>query len=220
MVEIPVKGGGAIHPGKLVCLLRNYVEHAEEMRSLPPDEPLFFLKPSTSIVLDGSTIVIPKGVGHIHHEVELAAVIGDECKNVPRKDALSHVMGYAALIDVTARDVQAKAKKDGLPWSIAKGYDTFAPISAITQASEVTDPHNLRIWLKVNGTVKQNSYTSLMIHRLDEVIAYSSSIMTLERGDIIATGTPKGVGPLFNADTVEACVEGVGAVTVRVADAA
>ncbi|MBI5001398.1 MAG: fumarylacetoacetate hydrolase family protein [Euryarchaeota archaeon] len=220
MVDIPVKGGGAIRPGKLICLLRNYVEHAEEMKSLPPDEPLFFLKPSTSIVLDGSVITIPRGVGHIHHEVELAAVIGDECKNVRGEDALSHVMGYATMIDVTARDVQAKAKKEGLPWSIAKGYDTFAPISAIAPTSDVPDPHNLKIWLKVNGAVRQNSYTSLMIHRLDEVISYSSSIMTLERGDIIATGTPKGVGPLFHSDTVEACVEGVGAVTVKVADAA
>jgi 2-keto-4-pentenoate hydratase/2-oxohepta-3-ene-1,7-dioic acid hydratase in catechol pathway len=126
-------------------------------------------------------------------------------------------MGYAVMIDVTARDIQAAAKKAGKPWAVSKGYDTFAPISDAVSASRVTDPHDLGIWLKVNGQFKQRSSTRMLIYTIPEMISFISGIMTLEPGDIIATGTPEGVGPLVPGDEVEAGVDGVGVVKVRVA---
>ncbi|MEW5936452.1 MAG: fumarylacetoacetate hydrolase family protein [Candidatus Thermoplasmatota archaeon] len=219
MIVIPVRGRKGVRPSKVICLLRNYVEHAEEMSSAPAEEPYFFLKPPSALVLDEGNIRIPKGIGEVHHEVELAVVMGRGGKSISQQDALSHVLGYALLIDVTARDVQAKAKKAGLPWTIAKGYDTFAPVSEIVPRGEVPDPHNLEIWLKVNGMYRQRSTTALMNHKVPRIIEYVSGIMSLEPGDIIATGTPKGVGPLAAGDVVEAGVEGVGRLRIKVVEA-
>ncbi len=217
MVDVRVRGGGSVKVGKIVCLLRNYRAHAAEMKSAPPREPFFFLKPATAIIPDGGTIIIPRKSKNVHHEAELAVVIGKKATNISRTNAMSHVMGYAVMIDVTARDIQDEAKKEGRPWAAAKGFDTFAPISDVMPSKEVGDPHALDISLMVNGEVRQKGSTSMMIFKIDEVIGYVSSVMTLEPGDIIATGTPEGVAQIRDGDTIEAEIDKVGRLRVRVA---
>ena len=205
-----------IAAGKLVCLLRSYRAHADEMGSAPSVEPEFFLKPSTAIVHDGDEIILPVESNEVHHEVELAVIIGKGGKNIQKEGAMDHVLGYAVFIDVTARDIQTRAKKAGKPWSISKGYDTFAPISDIIPKEDVEDPHGLDIWLKVNGEFRQRSNTRNLLFSIGDIIEYVSGIMTLEPGDIIATGTPEGVSPIVAGDVVEAGIEKVGTVKVMV----
>ncbi|MFH0815616.1 MAG: fumarylacetoacetate hydrolase family protein [Methanobacteriota archaeon] len=216
MASIIIAGAGEVRVGKIVCLLRNYRAHAAEMKSAPPKEPFFFLKPSTSIVHDGGAIVIPNQSKNVHHEVELAAIIGKTARNVQKSRAMEHVSAYAVLVDVTARDIQEEAKKEGRPWAAAKGFDTFAPISDAVPAERVPDPHKLEIWLKVNGQYRQQGNTSQMIFDIPNVVEYVSHIMTLEPGDIVATGTPEGVGPIKPSDIVEAGIESIGVLKVRV----
>jgi 2-keto-4-pentenoate hydratase/2-oxohepta-3-ene-1,7-dioic acid hydratase in catechol pathway len=208
--------GKKIEVGKIVCLLRSYRAHAEEMGSAAPEKPEFFLKPRSSIIHDGGEIVIPPESNDVHHEVELAVIIGKGGAKIPADKAMAHVLGYAVLIDVTARDLQAKAKKAGKPWAAAKGFDTFAPISEGVPASRVQNPGNLEIWLKVNGQYRQRSCTGMMIYSIPEIISHVSGIMGLEPGDIIATGTPEGVGPIVAGDEVEAGIEGIGTIKVHV----
>ena len=208
--------GNRIDARKMICLLRSYRAHAEEMGSAVSERPEFFLKPSTAIIHDGQDIIIPPESNDVHHEVELAVIVGKPGKRIPADKAMEHVLGYAVMIDVTARDIQAKAKKAGKPWTAAKGFDTFAPISEGVVASRVKDPHNLEIWLKVNGQYRQKSNTGMMIYKISEIISHISSIMTLEAGDIIATGTPEGVGPMVRGDMVEAGIESVGSLRVSV----
>ncbi len=202
--------------GKIICLLRSYKAHADEMGGTVPDVPEFFLKPSTAIIHDGGEIVIPEESEEVHHEVELALVIGKRGKGIPEERAMEHVLGYAVFIDVTARDIQAEAKKAGKPWAAAKGYDTFAPMSEITRKEEVADPHNLDIWLKVNGEYRQRSNTSCLIFSIGEIIECVSGMMTLEPGDVIATGTPEGVSQIVAGDEIEAGIEGVGTLVTGV----
>lgn len=216
-MEVKVAGSGeAVKIGKVVCLLRSYEAHAVEMKSAVPTEPEFFLKPSTAIIGDGDFIQIPKESNEVHHEVELAVVIGKDGKNITESEAMGHVLGYAVLIDVTARDVQARAKKAGKPWSAAKGFDTFAPISEITPREQIEDPHDLGIWLKVNGEMRQMSNTNKMIFTIQKIISHISGIMALEEGDVIATGTPEGVSQIVAGDEIEAGIEGVGTLRVGV----
>jgi 2-keto-4-pentenoate hydratase/2-oxohepta-3-ene-1,7-dioic acid hydratase in catechol pathway len=206
--------GKRVETGKIVCLLRSYRAHAQEMGSGVSDKPEFFLKPRTAIIHDGQEIIIPPESKDVHHEVELAVIIGKTGSKIPVETAMEHVLGYAVMIDVTARDLQAAAKKAGKPWAAAKGFDTFAPISDAVTASRVPDPRNLEIWLKVNGHDRQRSGTDMMIYSIPEIISHVSGIMTLEAGDIIATGTPEGVGPLVSGDSVEAGISGVGVLRV------
>jgi len=190
--------------GKLVCLARTYKKHAQEMNSDIPKEPLLFLKPASSIIFNGETIKIPKMSNCIHHEVELGVVIGKRCKDISKKDAISYVLGYLVALDITARDIQTNLKKKGWPWGIAKGFDTFAPISDVVLKENVSNPKNLDITLKINGKIKQSSNTKFMIFTIEEIIEYISNIMTLEPGDLIMTGTPEGVGEILSGDILEA----------------
>ena len=190
--------------GKLVCLARTYKKHAKEMNSDIPKEPLLFLKPASSVIFNGDSIKIPDMSKCIHHEVELGIVIGRKCKNVSKKDAIDHVLGYLVALDITARDLQTELKKKGWPWGIAKGFDTFAPISDVVLKDNVPDPHNLDISLKVNGEVRQSSNTSFLIFSIEEIIEFISKIMTLEPRDLIMTGTPEGVGEIVTGDILEA----------------
>jgi acylpyruvate hydrolase len=202
--------------GKLLCLGRNYLEHAKEMKAEVPTSPVVFLKPSTAVILSGSTVLLPPFSHELHHEVEMVVLIGKEGKNIPRQRAYEHVSGYAVGLDMTLRDIQAEAKKKGLPWSVAKGFDTSAPVSAFRARRFVPDPHRLRISLKVNGSLRQDSNTSNMIFPIDFVVSYLSSIFTLEAGDLIFTGTPEGVGQVFPGDVIEAELESVGTLRVGV----
>jgi len=190
--------------GKLVCLARTYRKHAQEMNSDIPKEPFFFLKPASAVIFNGESIIIPKMSKCLHHEVELGVVIGKKCKNVSEKEALDYVLGYLVALDITARDIQSEAKKKGWPWDMAKGFDTFAPISEVVLKDTVPDPNNLDISLKVNGEIRQNSNTSFMIFSVEQIIEFISKIMTLEPGDLIMTGTPEGVGEISKNDILEA----------------
>jgi acylpyruvate hydrolase len=202
--------------GKILCLGRNYAEHAKEMHAETPSEPVVFLKPSTALVADGGTVLIPPFSKDVHHEVEMVVVIGREGKHIPRHRAMDHVAGYAVGLDMTLRDVQAVAKSKGLPWSVAKGFDTSAPVSTAIGARLVPNPHALTLSLKVNGTVRQRSSTSAMIFPVDAMVSYLSSIFTLEPGDLIFTGTPEGVAAVAPGDLLEAELESVGTLRVHV----
>jgi len=190
--------------GKLVCLARTYKKHAEEMKSSVPEDPLLFLKPASSVIFDGESIVFPEMSNCLHHEVELGVVINDKCKNISKESALDYVLGYCLCLDITARDIQSVAKKNGWPWSIAKGFDTFAPISNVVLKDEISDPNNLDISLRVNGETRQSSNTGNMAFSVEKIIEYISKIMTLEPGDLIMTGTPEGVGEIKKGDVLEA----------------
>jgi len=202
--------------GKIVCIGQNYRAHAREMELEAPAEPVIFLKPSTALIADGDVIEAPAGLGRVDHEVELALIIGKKARKVAESEALSYVSEVAVFNDVTARDVQSAARTAGLPWALSKGLDTFAPMSRPVPVSEAGDLCSLRLELRVNGEVRQSGSTSNMIFGPERLIAYISKYMTLEPGDIIATGTPEGVGPLNDGDVVEAGIEGVGKVSNRV----
>jgi acylpyruvate hydrolase len=206
----------AIPVGKILCLGRNYAEHVKEMKAEIPERPPVFLKPSTALIQDGENVAIPSLSKDVHYEVELVVLIGKAGKDIPRESAYHHVAGYGVGLDMTLRDIQAEAKKRGLPWSVAKGFDTSAPVSTFAQKTGVPDPHNLILSLKVNGRIRQRSTTANMIFRIDEIISYVSSLFTLEPGDLVFTGTPEGVGPVTSGDTLEAELEGVATLHVGV----
>ncbi|AIF68520.1 acylpyruvase [Palaeococcus pacificus DY20341] len=211
MIRLPFRDGFyELRPSKVICLGRNYEEHAKELGHEVPQEPVIFLKPPSSLIGPDKTIILPRKSKEVHHEVELAVIIGKRGKNIPKTKAMDYVLGYTVFMDITARDLQWEAKKKGLPWTLAKGFDTFAPIGPRIVDKREIDVSDLEIGLKVNGEVRQLSRTSKMIFKIDEIISYVSSIMTLEKGDIIATGTPEGVGPLRHGDVVEAWIEGIG----------
>jgi 2-keto-4-pentenoate hydratase/2-oxohepta-3-ene-1,7-dioic acid hydratase in catechol pathway len=200
-------------PTKIVAVARNYRAHAEEMGSPVPEIPTLFLKPPSSLIGDSDVIVLPAVSQRVDHEVELAVIMKDRCKKVSADKALEFVMGYSVFIDVTARDLQAEAKKKGLSWAVSKGFDTFAPIGPKIVPKEEIDPYGLDIWLKINGVFKQNGNTRDMLFPVDELISHISQVMTLEPMDIIATGTPEGIGPITDGDIIEAGIEGIGVLT-------
>lgn len=181
---------------KIVCVGRNYAAHAKELGNAVPKEPVLFLKPTSSYLENGGTIEIPEGLESLDHEVELAVVIGQKARDVPEAAAMDYVGGYALALDMTAREIQASAKSAGLPWTKAKGQDTFTPISSVIPKSAVLDPHNLELWLKVDEEIRQKGPTADMIFNLPFLISHISSFMTLLEGDVILTGTPQGVGPV------------------------
>lgn len=203
--------------GKILCLGRNYRDHAVEMNAEIPETPVVFLKPSTALTENDSVVVIPPFSHELHHEVELVVVIGREGKAIDRRSAFDHVIGYAVGLDMTLRDIQTDAKKKGLPWSVAKGFDTSAPVSAIVPRELVPDPHILDISLTVNGSPRQHSNTARMIFPIDYVVSYLSTIFTLEPGDLIFTGTPEGVGTARPGDLLEGSISSIGSLTVHIA---
>jgi 2-keto-4-pentenoate hydratase/2-oxohepta-3-ene-1,7-dioic acid hydratase in catechol pathway len=199
--------------GKIVCIGQNYREHIKELKSEVPSEPVIFLKPMSSLIGNDEAILIPEGVGRVDHEVELALIIGKTGKSIPKERAMEHVSAVAVFNDVTARDIQSAYRKAGLPWSLSKGMDTFAPMSEPRPPASSHDIHDLEISCRVNGQVRQHGRTSMMIYTPEELIAFISKWMTLEEGDIIATGTPSGVGPIVPGDLIEMRIEGVGTLT-------
>ena len=193
-----------IETGKILCLGRNYAEHAKEMKFDVPSLPIVFMKPSTAIICNGEAIVRPKISKELHHEVELVVAIGKTGKNIPASEAYDYICGYAVGLDMTLRDIQSEAKTGGLPWTVAKGFDTSAAVSDIISKSRIANPHDLTLRCKVNGSVRQQSSTGKMILTIDRIIEYISSLFTLESGDLIFTGTPEGVGEVKHGDTIEA----------------
>jgi len=205
-----------LHVGKLLCIGRNYADHAAEMKSDVPDEPMVFLKPASALIRAGGTVQLRPQSQEVHHEVELVAVIGKEGKNIPEDEALDHVAAYAVGLDMTARDLQAKAKERRHPWSVAKGFDTFAPLGPLTPAAEIEDPQDLTIRLSVNGNVRQEASTERLIFPVRTLVHYCSQIFTLTPGDLLYTGTPSGVGPVEDGDELEATATGIDPLRVSV----
>jgi len=192
---------------KIVAIGRNYVAHAKELNNAVPKEPFFFLKPTSSYVPSGGKLEIPTGI-IAHHEVELGVVIGKGGRDVSQANAAAHIAGYTLAVDMTARNLQDKVRKEGLPWSAAKGFDTFTPIGPFIPKEAVKDPHDLRLLLTINGETKQNGSTGDMIFKIPRLIEHISSIMMLQEGDLILTGTPQGVGPVLPGDQVECALLG------------
>ncbi len=202
--------------GKILCIGRNYAEHIKELGNETPEAPVIFTKPATSVIGDGGTIVIPPYSHDCHHEAELALLIGLEGKAIQPAEAIEYICGYGVAIDLTLRDVQAELKKKGLPWDIAKGFDTACPLSEFVPAAKVKDPQDLQIRLTVNGEVRQDGNTRMMIHPAAEIISYISGIFTLEPGDVILTGTPAGVSRIVSGDRLVAEIPGVASLRVSV----
>lgn len=203
--------------GKIVCLARNYAEHAKELGNETPAAPVLFMKPASAVIGDGDTVRIPAYSKECHYEVELAVLIGATVCNVTTDDAMGCVAGYGVAIDMTLRDVQNQLKAKGLPWEIAKGFDTSCPLSDFVPVGAVADPHALNLKLAVNGEARQDGRSSDMIHRIAQIIAHISTIFTLEPGDVILTGTPAGVGQVRAGDVITAEIGSVGCLTISVA---
>jgi 2-keto-4-pentenoate hydratase/2-oxohepta-3-ene-1,7-dioic acid hydratase in catechol pathway len=205
-VHIQIPAQSVNRPSKIVCVGRNYLEHARELGNQVPEQPLIFFKPPSSIVAGGEAIVLPPESGRVEHEGEIAVVIGRTARRVKALDAWDYVAGIAPLNDVTARDLQ---KTDG-QWTRAKGFDTFCPLGAMVSLNHVADRDALEVICRVNGEVRQHGRVSEMAFDIPTLIEYISGVMTLEPGDVIATGTPAGVGPLQPGDVVEVEIPGVG----------
>jgi 2-keto-4-pentenoate hydratase/2-oxohepta-3-ene-1,7-dioic acid hydratase in catechol pathway len=201
-----------ILPTKIIGIGRNYADHAAELGNEVPAEPLVFLKPNTSVVGPNVEIKIPAASERVDFEGELAVIIGQPCRDVSKAKAMSVVMGYTIANDVTARDLQ---KKD-VQFTRAKGFDTFCPMGPFIETE--FDPSDVRVVTEVDGEVKQDGRTSLMVHDIPSLIEYVSGIMTLLPGDVILTGTPAGVGPMKAGQTVSVTVDGLGTLTNPVAN--
>ncbi len=202
------------NPSKIICLAFNYIDHAIEQDRTPPDEPVIFIKPRTSLTGTQSDIVCPSFVTKLDYEIELALVIGKNSKNIPESKAMETIFGYMIFNDVSARDIQFKDKQ----FTRGKGFDTFAPCGPwITTADEIPNPHNLKMITKINDEIRQNSNTSKMFLKIPSIVSKLSKVMTLEKGDIITTGTPEGVvlnNPnikyLQDGDKIEMEIENLG----------
>ena len=212
------------NPQKIMCLAFNYLDHAKEQNLTPPSDPVIVMKPRTALCGSGADIMCPNFVKELDYEVELAVILGKECKNISEENAYDAIFGYMILNDISARDIQFK---DG-QFTRAKSFDTFAPCGPwITTKDEMDDPHNLRLLTKINGDPRQDSSTKNMHLKIPQIISRLSKVMTLEPGDIISTGTPEGVvlgNPDFSflkdGDLIEMEVEGLGAIknTVKFVD--
>jgi 2-keto-4-pentenoate hydratase/2-oxohepta-3-ene-1,7-dioic acid hydratase in catechol pathway len=191
-------------PGKILCVGRNYVEHAKELGNETPKVPLIFMKPPSSIIANGGTIILPPQSKQVEHEAELVAVIGKRGRHIPAEEAKNYILGYTIGNDVTARDLQ----KTDDQWTRAKGFDTFCPFGPWIDTE--FDPSDAVVTCRVNGRMRQMASTRDMVFNVPTLIAYISSIMTLEPGDILFTGTPAGVGGLKHGDEVVVEIEGLG----------
>lgn len=194
-----------VSPSKIVCVGRNYSEHAKELGNEVPEEPLLFLKAPSSLIVSGDDIILPPQSNQVEHEGELAVVIGKPCKNLSESDdPFEHVFGYLCLNDVTARDLQRK----DVQFTRAKSFDTFCPVSRFVETD--LDISDVRVTTKVNGILKQDGRTSQMVFSVAYLIRYISNQMTLNAGDVIATGTPSGVSKMEAGDVCEIEIEGIG----------
>lgn len=195
---------------KVVAVGRNYAKHAAELNNPVPTSPILFLKPTSSYVRQPGSVVLPRGVAEAHHEVELAVVIGSRLTAGATPAAcMDAVAGYALALDMTDRAGQSAAKKAGLPWSQSKGYDTFLPVGDFIARERVPDPHDLELWLAVDGVERQRGRTDQMLFRVPELLAHIAGIFTLDAGDVVLTGTPEGVGPVVAGQTITAGITGL-----------
>ncbi|MFC5373701.1 fumarylacetoacetate hydrolase family protein [Brevundimonas faecalis] len=201
---------------RIFCVGKNYADHAREMGGDPTREPpFFFSKPADAVVAGTADIAMPSRTADLHHEIELVIALGRGGANIASEDALAAVFGYAVGNDLTRRDLQADAKAGGRPWDMAKGFDHSAVLSPIRPAAEIGHPSNARIWLSVNGTMRQDGDIVDMIWPVADIIAELSTYVELKPGDLIYTGTPAGVGRIKSGDLVEGGIDGIGAIANR-----
>jgi fumarylpyruvate hydrolase len=217
ITTLPVAGTDDSFPvSRVYCVGRNYAEHAVEMGHDPDRElPFFFAKPADAVVPNGGILPFPSATEDLHHEIELVVALGEGGANLSASDALSSVFGYAVGLDMTRRDLQAEAKKAGRPWDMAKGFDRSAPTSAIRPVSEIGHPERGSIWLRINDELRQEGDLDQQIWKVPETIAYLSTLVELRPGDLIMTGTPKGVGPVSRGDRLVGHIDGVGDLEVE-----
>ena len=202
MPDISIRNQKPLTINNIFCIGRNYVAHVEELGNTIGTSPVVFLKPTSAVIFEGERIRLPAMSSDVHYEAELVVAIGGEGKNVSRDDALGYVAGYGLGLDLTMRDVQTELKSKGLPWTIAKGFDTSAPLSEFLPSREITDPQDMTFTLRVNGELRQTGKTGHMIFTVADLVSYLSSIFTLHPGDLVFTGTPRGVGRLVSGDTL------------------
>lgn len=201
---------------KVICVGSNYAKHIKEMGNVTPVEPVIFIKPETAICDLRQPLSLPANVGEVHHEIELAVLIGAMLKQASEEHVAKAIAGYGVALDLTLRDVQAGLKKAGQPWEKAKGFDNACPLSGFIPVAEFSgDPQDTALKLVVNGEVRQQGSTADMIHKILPLIAYMSQYFTLRAGDVVLTGTPEGVGPMRSGDKLEISFAGYG-VTTRV----
>ncbi len=202
--------------GKIIGVGQNYAQHIAEMGAARNNPPVLFLKPPTAILTEGNPIKLPGYSNNVHHEVELALLIGKTGKDLEAKDWRQYLAGAGIALDLTLRDLQRQAKDRGEPWSVSKGFDGSCPISAFTPLAHIKSLNNLRLELEVNHLIRQSASTAEMIYPVDQLIAYISGYFTLEAGDIILTGTPAGVGKIASGDLLQARIEGLGEIKFNV----
>ena len=218
MYEVKITQSDISYPvGKIVCLGRNYLDHIRELNNKVPDRAVIFCKPATSIIPSGGEVIIPDYSQNCHHELELALLIGKPGKDIAEAEARSYIAGYGVAIDLTLRDVQDELKGKGLPWEIAKGFDSSCPLSDFVPADQVSDANNIQLTMKVNGEIRQQGTTAQMMRSIEEIISEISKYFTLETGDIILTGTPAGVSKIVSGDQLDGEIEQVGRLQVSVA---
>ncbi len=222
---LPVRGGqadAAFPVRRIYCVGRNYVEHAIEMGFTGREPPFFFLKPSDAVlvVAEGTTgeMHYPSLTKSLHHEVELVMAIGKGGRDIPAERAMEHVWGYGVGLDMTRRDLQGQMKKEGRPWCIGKAFDESAPMGALVRAADCKITDETRIELKVNGEIRQQSVIGKLIWSMPEIIEHLSKAWTLQPGDLIFSGTPEGVAAVVAGDVLEASVDGVGSLRVKIVD--
>jgi acylpyruvate hydrolase len=202
--------------GKIVCVGRNYSDHIIELGNEIPEKPLLFLKPSSAVIFSGENIKYPNFSQEMHHEVELVLLIGEELNNADENESRKAIAGYAVGLDMTLRDIQNELKKKGHPWTIAKCFDTSAVLSDFISSNEYLLTLEEEISLSINDNIRQKEKLSLMIFSPTQLVQYISTIMKLERGDLIFTGTPAGVGKVNRGDTLHAEINGVGEIFCKV----
>ncbi len=215
---VPVAGTDQAFPvHRIYCVGRNYAAHAREMGHDPArTAPVFFMKPADAIVHSGGTVPYPSRTENLQHEVELVVAIGESGRDIPVEKALDHVFGYAVGIDLTRRDLQLAAKESRGTWDTAKGFDQSAPISPVHRAAEIGHPDSGRIWLSVNGEIRQNADLDELIWSVAEALAELSTFFVLAPGDLVFTGTPAGVGPLEAGDKITGGIEGIDEIEITI----
>jgi len=217
IAAVPVAGGGSFPVRRVFCVGRNYAAHVREMGGDPDREaPFFFTKPADALLTGGADMPYPPMTADLHHEMEMVVALGEGGAGIDEADALRHVWGYAAGLDMTRRDLQSRAKKEGKPWDMGKGFDHSAPIGALAPAARIGHPSAGLIELRVNGTVRQSSDLARMIWSVPETIAYLSRLVRLAPGDLIFTGTPDGVAAVSRGDRLEGRIAVVGSVSATI----
>ena len=215
---VPIAGCDELFPvRRIYCIGRNYEKHVAEMGyDVKRSKPFYFAKPADAIVQSGSTVDYPQRTEDLHHEIEFVVAIGKRGSDIDVADALDYVFGYAVGIDLTRRDLQRAAKEKARPWETAKGFDQSAPISAIHRAADIGHPAEGRIWLAVNGEIRQDAGLNELIWNVSESVAELSTLFELAPGDLLYTGTPAGVGPLVRGDEVTGGIDGIDEIRITI----